>query len=83
MTEDQVRGWNSADNVLDRLSLCEDVTLVVRRQHRVAEDKFKKLVEKYFPLMWENGRVVLEGSSPDVEDGSVRRTRISGPGWIF
>ena len=47
--------------MLDRLSLCEDVTLVVRPQFRVIDDMFKGLIEKYFPLMWENERVILEG----------------------
>lgn len=59
-SEDQVRGWNSVDNVLDRLSLGEDVTLVVRRQDWTIDDQFKDLVEQYFPLMWENERVILE-----------------------
>lgn len=56
--ESQVREWNSVDNMLDRLSLCEDVTLVVRVQGWKV-DEFERLVEKYFPLMWENERVVL------------------------
>ena len=81
--ESQVRGWNSVDNILDRLSLCEDVTLVVRPQHWVIEDKFKGLVETYFPLMWENGRVVLEGPPPYMDDGPIRRMRVSGPGQNF
>jgi hypothetical protein len=46
--------------VLDRLSLYEDVTLVVRLQYWTADDQFKGLVEKYFPLMWEEGRVVID-----------------------
>ena len=77
--ESQVRAWNSVDNVLDRLSLCEDVTLVVRAQHWVIEDKFMELIEIYFPLMWENRRVVLEGPPPYMDDGPVRRMRASGP----
>src|SRR6267143_116382 len=36
--ENQVRQWNSVDDVLDRLSLCEDVTLVVRPQSWVIDD---------------------------------------------
>lgn len=66
-SENQVRGWNSVDNVLDRLSLCEDVTLVVRPRHWTIDDQFKGLIEKYFPLMWENGRVVLGGVPPHLE----------------
>jgi hypothetical protein len=54
-----VREWNLVDDVLDRLSLCEDVILVVRPQGYRVDDRFKDLIEKYFPLMWENGRVVL------------------------
>lgn len=82
-SENQVREWNSVDNVLDRLSLYEDVTLVLRPQHRITESGFKELVEKYFPLMWENGRVVLvlEGSSYS-GDVPTRRMRMQGPGHI-
>ena len=72
-SESQVREWNSVDDVLDRLSLCEDVTLVVRPQLWVIDDKFKELVEKYFPLMWESGRVVLEGPPPYMKNGPMRR----------
>ena len=75
-SENQVREWNSVDNVLDRLSLCEDVTLVVKPQLWAIDDEFKGLIEKYFPLMWENERVVLEGPPPHVEDGPIRRTRV-------
>ena len=81
-SEDQVRGWNSVDNVLDRLSLCEDVTLVIRLQHWVIDDKLRGLVERYFPLMWDNGRIVLEGPI-GLGGGAVRRMRTSGPGEIF
>ena len=77
-----MRGWNSVDNMLDRLSLCEDVTLVVRPQHSVVEDKFKELIEKYFPLMWENGRVVLEAIHP-VEGEHFGRARVSRHGRFF
>lgn len=59
-SENQVRGWNLVDDALDRLSLYEDVTLVVRPQHWMIDDQFKGLIEKYFPLMWENERVVLD-----------------------
>jgi len=75
-SESQVREWNSADNVLDRLSLCEDVTLVVRPQFWVIDNKFKELIENYFPLMWENGRVVLEGPPPYMKNGPMKRMRI-------
>lgn len=74
-SEDQLRRWNSVDDVLDRLSLCEDVTLVVRLQEWTIGSRFEDLVEKYFPLMWENGRVVLEGQHPRPEDESIRRTQ--------
>jgi hypothetical protein len=80
--ENQLRGWNSVDNVLDRLSLCEDVMLVVKPQHWVIEDKFKRLIEKYFPLMWENGRVVLEGPAPYLDNGLIKRVRMLGPEQI-
>lgn len=82
-TDNQVLGWNSVDDVLDRLSLCEDVTLVVRPENRVIDDKFKALVEAYFPLMWENERVVLEGSPPYEENWADRRVRVSGYGQIY
>lgn len=75
-SESQVRQWNTVDNVLDRLSLCEDVTLVVRPQFWVIDDKFKELVGSYFPLMWENGRVVLEGLFPHMKGGPMERMRI-------
>jgi hypothetical protein len=70
-SDNQVRGWNAVDNVLDRLSLCEDVTLLVRPQHWTIDDRFKGLIEKYFPLMWENERVVLEGPPLQLEDGPI------------
>ena len=76
-SENQVREWNSVDNILDRLSLCEDVTLVVRPQFWVIDDEFKGLIEKYFPFMWENGRVVFE-ELPYTKGGPIKRTRI-GP----
>ncbi|KAF9785499.1 hypothetical protein BJ322DRAFT_1108948 [Thelephora terrestris] len=66
-SEDQFRRWNSVDDVLDRLSLCEDVTLVVRLIEPV-DNQFAGSVEKCFPLMWENGRVVLKGPHPYLED---------------
>jgi len=59
-----VRGWNLVDNVLVRLSLREDVTLVVKAKEWVEMDKFGGVIEKYFPLMWERGRVVLEVPPP-------------------
>lgn len=67
-SESQVHEWNSVDNVLDRLSLREDVALVLRPVHWAIEDKFKELVEKYFPLMRENGRVVLEEPPSRLDD---------------
>jgi len=80
--ESQIRWWNSVDNVLDRLSLCEDVTLVVKLQQWVVGGEFEGSVEKCFPLMWENRRVVLETPSPYTKDGPLRRTRI-GPEQVF
>ena len=74
--ESQVREWNSVDNMLDRLSLCEDVTLVVRVQGWTVDEEFRQLIEKYFPLMWESGRVVLEAPSPNMKGGPMMRTRI-------
>jgi len=59
-SENQVRGWNLVDDVLDQHSLGEDTTLVVRSLDRVAEDKFEDLVGQCFPLMRGKGRVVLE-----------------------
>ena len=56
----RVREWNSVDDVLDRLSLCKDVTLVVILQNSAIDDEFRELIERYFPLMWENERVVLK-----------------------
>ena len=58
--ESQVHEWNSVDDVLDRLSLYEDVALVVKLQERMTDDGLVGLIEKYFPLMSENGRTVLE-----------------------
>jgi len=58
----RVHGWNSVDNLLDRLSLHENVTLVVRRPEWVSEDVFRGSVRKCFPLMWKNGRVMLKVS---------------------
>ena len=72
-TQDQLRGWNSVDNVLDRLSLCEDVALVVKPQQWVEKDKFGEVIEKHFPLMWENGRVVLEIPPPNMKDVALKR----------
>jgi len=71
--ENYVREWSAVDNVLDRLSLCEDVTLVVRLDEWVEMDKFGKMVEKYFPLMWENGRVNLEVPPPTMRDVTLKR----------
>jgi len=80
--ENQLCGWNSVDNMLDRLSLCEDVTLVMRLQYWVTNMEFGELMEKYFPLMWENGRVVLEMPPPYMDNGPLKRTRI-GPAQAF
>ena len=80
-TEDQVRGWNSVDNVLGPTRLFEGVTLVVRPQHTVGT-QFKPLIEKYFPIMWEDERVVLEGPSPDVDDELLKTTRGRTYSWL-
>ena len=64
MSDSQVRAWNAVDDVLDRLSLCEDVALTVRVERCVVDDQLRSLIEKKFPLMWENGRVTLEGYPP-------------------
>jgi len=63
-----VREWNAVDNVLDQLSLCEGMTLVVKAKVWVEEDKFGEVIEKYFPLMWGSGRVVSEVPPPPVRD---------------
>ena len=57
---------HSADNMLDQLSLCEDVSLVVSPpQHCAVEDRFKGVVEKSFPSMWKKSRVVVVISLPN------------------
>jgi len=63
-----VRGWNLVDNVLDRFSLCDDVTLAVRLENRADEDRFRKAVVKSFPSTWKNGRVVFEVQPPYIMD---------------
>ena len=57
--EDEVRGWSPFDDVLDRLSPCVSVTVILVMRPLVC-DEFVDLVRKYFPLMWKNGKVVLE-----------------------
>ena len=81
-SESQVRGWNSVDDVLDRLNLFEDVTLAVRPQYWTIDDQFRGLIERYFPLMTENGRVVLDGLPPYPEERVFGGAR-SGRGWVF
>ena len=54
--------------MLDRLDLCEDVTLVLRPQHWVGLDRFKALTVTFFPLMWGKGRVALEEQPAILED---------------
>jgi len=71
--EDRVRAWNSVDKVLDRLSQCEGVTLVVKLQYWVEEDAmFQAQFETNFPLMWKNGRATLDIPPPDMEDELLR-----------
>ena len=72
-SEDQTRAWNSVDNVLDRLSQCEGVTLVVKLQHWVEEGQ----IETDFPLMWRNGRVTLDMPSPYMEDELIAGVPLS------
>jgi len=58
--ENQARWWNSVDDALDRFSPRVDVTLVMRAaQFRVEGGRVEGLAQKYFPLMWKNGKVVL------------------------
>jgi len=64
VSENRARGWNSVDDVLDRLNSRGAVTLVVRPAWWVVGDKSEDLIGKCFPLMWKNGRVVLEVPSP-------------------
>ena len=67
--EDQVRGWSSLDDVLDRFSPCADVTLVLRPQYWVAGQKFEDSIRKYFPSISKHGKVVFEEPPlPDLED---------------
>ena len=64
MDENYARGWNAVDDVLDRLRPCEYVTLVVRPEEWMETGKLGKMIEKYFPSMWERKRVVLEVPPP-------------------
>ena len=58
--ENQARWWNSVDDALDRFSPRVEVTLVMRAaQFRVEGAKVEDLAQKYFPLMWKNGKVVF------------------------
>ena len=81
-TEDQIRGWNSVDNVLGQARLFEGVILAARPQHSVVEGKFKGLIETYFPLMWGDERVVLEGPPPDADEELLRKTRGRVNSWL-
>jgi len=67
-----VREWNSVDKVLDRLNLCEDVTLVLRSQDWVGLERLKVSTEKYFPLMWRKGRVVLKEQPTTTDDAILK-----------
>ena len=62
--ENYARGWNAVDDVLDRLRPHEYVTLVVRPEEWMEAGKLGKMIEKYFPSMWERKRVVLEVPPP-------------------
>jgi len=74
-SENELSGWNSVDNVLDWLSLCEDVTLVVKPMQWVGGGSFNSLIRVCFPLMWGNGKVMLKMPSFD-------RGRLRGRWWI-
>jgi len=54
--KNQARRWDLVNDVLDRFSPCVDVSLVMTAQDR---GKTEDLVKKYFPLMWEKGKVDL------------------------
>ena len=71
--ENDVREWNSVDDVLVRLSLREDVILVTKITEWVEEDEFRDVIEKYFPSMWEKGRVVIEVPPPTMRDVALKR----------
>jgi len=66
--ENQVRGWNPVDDVLNRFSACADVALIITAKYWVADRAFEDLIRTYFPLMWKSGKVVLEVPPPDMED---------------
>ena len=68
----------SVDPVLDRFSLCEDVSLVMRMQGRMEEEESKGLAEKCFPLMWRSVKIVIEVPDRSVEDAIPRRIRHGG-----
>ena len=63
-SEDLLRGWNSVDNVLDRLNQGEGVTLVVKPLRLAVKGRFEDSIMERFPLMWKSGRVVLEIPPP-------------------
>ena len=56
---DQARWWNSVDDVLGRFRPPVNVTLVMTARNRVGGGNIEDLAEKYFPSMWENGKMVL------------------------
>ena len=58
--EDRVRGWSPFDDVLDRFSPRVGVILVTRPMVWLGCYEFEDSVEKYLPLAWKNGKVVLE-----------------------
>lgn len=58
--EDEVRGWSPFDDVLDRFSPRVGVILVTRPMVWLGCYEFEDSVEKYLPLAWKNGKVVLE-----------------------
>jgi len=70
VSENELSGWNSVDKVLDRLSLCEDVTLVVTTIQWEGGDSFNGLIRVCFPSMWGNGKVMLK--MPPFDGGRIR-----------
>jgi len=67
VTQNQLREWDSVNNVLERFNLCEGVTLVARSPDWVTEHQLKEVIEDYFPSMWGTERAVPEVLPPDVE----------------
>ena len=69
-TRVQLLAWNTIDNVLNQLDLCEDVTLAVRSPDWVTKRQLKETVEDCFPFMCGNGKVL-----PSYEKDTIPRPR--------